>query len=76
MKLPAPYGREIDPNGTYRLAVNAFMASGGDGYPVLTDHPNYVNTGFVDADVMVEFIQENSPLNIANYNPGLSVVRR
>ncbi len=69
-------GREIDPNGTYRLAVNAFMASGGDGYPVLTDHPNYVNTGFVDADVMVEFIQENSPLDIANYNPGLSVVRR
>lgn len=69
-------GREIDPNGMYRLAVNAFMASGGDGYPVLTDHPNYVNTGFVDADVMVEFIEANSPLNIANYNPGLSVVRR
>lgn len=69
-------GREIDPNGTYRLAVNAFMAAGGDGYPVLADHPNYVNTGFVDADVMVEFIQANSPLNIANFNPGLAVVRR
>jgi hypothetical protein len=35
-----------------------------------------VNTGFVDADVMVEFIQANSPMNIDNYNPGLSVVRR
>jgi 5'-nucleotidase/UDP-sugar diphosphatase len=70
------HGREIDPNGTYRLAVNAFMAAGGDGYPVLADHPNYVNTGFVDADVMVEFIQANSPLNIANFNPGLAVVRR
>ena len=68
-------GEPIDPNGTYRLAVNAFMASGGDGYPKLTDHPNFVNTGFVDADVMVEFIQNNSPLDVDNFKPGNAVVR-
>lgn len=68
-------GEPINPNETYRLAVNAFMASGGDGYPKLTDHPNYVNTGFVDADVMVEFIQNNTPLDIDSFAPGNTVVR-
>jgi 5'-nucleotidase/UDP-sugar diphosphatase len=62
-------GKAIDPAGTYRLALNSFMASGGDGYPKVSDHPNYVNTGFVDADLLVEYIQKNSPLSISDYEP-------
>ncbi|MEJ2044933.1 MAG: bifunctional UDP-sugar hydrolase/5'-nucleotidase UshA [Reinekea sp.] len=63
-------GAPIDANKTYRLAVSNYMASGGDGYPKLSDHPNYVNTGFVDADLLAEFIQKNSPLNVENFEPG------
>ncbi len=69
-------GREVDPSQTYRLVVNSFMASGGDGYPQINNHPNFVNTGFIDADVIVEYIEDNSPLQASDYNPGLSVVRR
>ena len=69
-------GAPIDPNKTYRLAVNSFMASGGDGYPKLSDHPNFINTGFVDADLLAEYIQANSPLLIEEYVPGNRVVRR
>jgi 5'-nucleotidase/UDP-sugar diphosphatase len=68
-------GAPIDRNKTYRLAVNSFMASGGDGYPKISDHPNFVNTGFVDADLMAEYIQNNSPLDANAYDPGYMIDR-
>lgn len=68
-------GEPIDPSQTYRLSVNSFMASGGDGYPNITEHPNYVNSGFVDADMLADYIEQNSPLDIADFAPGMAVVR-
>jgi 5'-nucleotidase/UDP-sugar diphosphatase len=65
----------IDATKTYRMAVNNFMASGGDGYPKLSNHPAFVDTGFVDADILRTFIAEHSPLKAAQYAPGDSVVR-
>jgi len=68
-------GASIDMSKTYRLAINSYIASGGDGYPKVSDHPNFVNTGFVDADLMVEFIQGNSPLSVGDFKPGKVVDR-
>ena len=68
-------GAPIDASKTYRLAINSFMASGGDGYPKVSDHPNFVNTGFVDADLMVEFIEKNSPLKVEDFEPGYMIDR-
>jgi 5'-nucleotidase / UDP-sugar diphosphatase len=68
-------GAPIDPAKNYRLALNSFQAGGGDGYPKLSDHPGYVNTGFVDADVMREYLAKNN-IRIANFAPGDAVVRR
>jgi 5'-nucleotidase/UDP-sugar diphosphatase len=59
----------------YRMALNSFHANGGDGYPKLADHPGFVNTGYVDADVMREYLSKN-PLRIADFEPGDAVVRR
>ncbi|WP_018152905.1 bifunctional UDP-sugar hydrolase/5'-nucleotidase UshA [Leeia oryzae] len=64
----------IDPAKTYRLALNNFTAAGGDGYPKLSNHPGYVNTGFVDADVLKGFIQSAGVVHAASYNPA-DVVR-
>ena len=69
-------GTSIDPNKTYRMAINDFQAAGGDGYPKLTSHPSYVNTGFVDADVLRAYIVAKSPLKAADFEPGDAVVRR
>lgn len=69
-------GEAIDMGKTYRLAINNFQASGGDGYPKLTDHPSFVNTGFVDADVLRAFISKKSPLTATDFAPGSAVVRR
>ena len=68
-------GQPIDPTKTYRLAINSFQANGGDGYPKLSDHPGFVNTGFVDADVMREYLSKNK-VSVASFEPGSAVVRR
>ena len=69
-------GAPIDPAKTYRLSVNNFQATGGDGYPRIAAHPSYVNTGYVDADVLRAFISANSPVKAAEFEPGNSVIRR
>ena len=68
-------GAPIDPAKSYRLALNSFQANGGDGYPKLTGHPGYVNTGFVDADVMREYLSKNN-IKTADFAPGDAVVRK
>lgn len=69
-------GQAIDPGKTYRLALNNFQANGGDGYPRMSGHPGYVNTGFVDADTLREYIASQKPVRTSSYAPGDAVVRR
>ena len=68
-------GAMLNPAASYRLAINNFVAAGGDGYPKLTTHPSYVDTGFVDADVLRNYISARSPLRAADYAPGSTVLR-
>lgn len=62
-------GEPIDPAKTYRMATLSFNATGGDGYPRIDNKPGYVNTGFIDAEALKEFIQQNSPLDAAAFAP-------
>lgn len=62
-------GEPIDPNKTYRMATLSFNATGGDGYPQIDNQPGYVNTGFIDAEVLKQYIQQNSPLDVNAYEP-------
>ena len=62
-------GEPVDPTKTYRMATLSFNATGGDGYPRLDEKPGYVNTGFIDAEVLKQYIQQNSPLDVNSYEP-------
>ncbi|MGK7508754.1 bifunctional UDP-sugar hydrolase/5'-nucleotidase UshA [Salmonella enterica] len=62
-------GEPVDPAKTYRMATLSFNATGGDGYPRIDNKAGYVNTGFIDAEVLKEFIQQNSPLDAAAFTP-------
>ncbi len=62
-------GEPVDPAKTYRMATLSFNATGGDGYPRIDNKPGYVNTGFINAEVLKEFIQQNSPLDAAAFTP-------
>ena len=69
-------GAALDMAKSYRMVINNFIAAGGDGYPKLTAHRTYVDTGYVDADVLRAYITAHSPLKSADFNPGNAVVRR
>jgi len=66
----------LDPVKNYRLVVNNFQAVGGDGYPVLTGHKSFLDSGYVDADVLREYIADHTPLKSTLFAPGEAVVRR
>ncbi|WP_058911595.1 bifunctional UDP-sugar hydrolase/5'-nucleotidase UshA [Entomohabitans teleogrylli] len=62
-------GEPVDTSKTYRMATLNFNASGGDGYPKIDEQPGYVNTGFIDAEVLKQYIEQNSPLDAAALEP-------
>lgn len=62
-------GQAVEADKSYRLVINNFMSVGGDGFPHLRNHPGAVDTGFVDADVMREYIASHSPLKTAQFAP-------
>ncbi|WP_434628654.1 bifunctional UDP-sugar hydrolase/5'-nucleotidase UshA [Chromobacterium sp. CV08] len=68
-------GKPVDPAKTYRMAVNSFIAAGGDGYPRLIGRPGYVDTGLVDADVLKQYLAAHSPLKAQRYAPAGEVTR-
>ncbi len=62
-------GKAIDPNKTYRFSIPSYNANGGDGYPKIIDLPSYVNTGFVDAEVLKAYLEAHSPIDVKAYEP-------
>lgn len=69
-------GQPIDPQRRYRLAITNFTAAGGDGYPKMNGHPGWTDTGFNDAEVLRGYIARHSPLKLADFEPGQTVIRR
>lgn len=67
-------GKPLEANKTYRMATLNFNALGGDGYPRVDTLPSYVNTGFIDAEVLKQFIEKHSPLDAAAYEPKGEIV--
>jgi 5'-nucleotidase/UDP-sugar diphosphatase len=59
----------VNPEKTYRLALNSFAARGGDGYPDLRTFPGFVDSGYVDADVVREFIAERGLISASDFDP-------
>jgi len=67
-------GAPVDAAKTYRMATLSFNATGGDGYPHIDSKPGYVNTGFVDAEVLKQYVQQSSPLDVGTLEPKGEVV--
>ncbi|MCI4236251.1 bifunctional UDP-sugar hydrolase/5'-nucleotidase UshA [Dickeya dianthicola] len=67
-------GEPLQADKIYRISTLNFNATGGDGYPKLSDLPSYVNTGFVDAEVLRQYVEKHSPLQAADYEPKGEIV--
>jgi len=53
-------GTPLDPNGTYRVVVNSFLAAGGDNFTELAKGARKVDTGKIDLQSMVDWFAANS----------------
>lgn len=49
-------GKAFDPNATYNIAVNNFMADGGDTYYVFTNASQVIDTEVVDAEGLISYV--------------------
>ena len=67
-------GEPLDLEKTYRISMPSFSAAGGDGYPKVSDLPSYVDTGFVDADVLKEYLELHNPLDADAFEPKGEIV--
>ena len=54
----------INPQATYRLVTNTFLYEGGDGYSSFQKGTNTEYLGFLDYEILQEYIGKNSPLDI------------
>jgi 5'-nucleotidase len=54
-------GVPVDPNGSYRVTVNSFLAEGGDNFTVLAQGTNRLG-GAVELDALVDYFAANSPV--------------
>jgi 5'-nucleotidase len=54
-------GVTIDPNATYRVTVNSFLADGGDNFAVLKEGTNRLG-GAVDTDALEAYFKSFSPV--------------
>jgi 5'-nucleotidase len=55
-------GAPIDPNASYRVTVNDFLASGGDGFSTFKDGAAR-RTGIYDVDALDLWFKANSPIS-------------
>jgi 5'-nucleotidase len=57
-------GVTIDPAGAYSVTVNSFLASGGDNFTVLASGTNRRDTGRIDLQSMVDYMDNFSPVAV------------
>ncbi len=54
-------GKPIDPARTYRVAINNFLASGGDNFTALGDGRDAIDGG-LDLDATEAYLATNPPV--------------
>lgn len=58
-------GQDIEESRTYTIVLPEFIAAGGDKYPVV----NFTKTGFVDADILKDFVLKQKELKGKDFAP-------
>lgn len=54
-------GVGVNPLKAYRMSLPSYNANGGDGYPEINKLSSYVNTGYIDAEVLKSYISTHYP---------------
>ncbi|HEY8337255.1 MAG TPA: 5'-nucleotidase, partial [Tardiphaga sp.] len=55
-------GQRVEPDKTYRVTINAYLAAGGDGFTALKDGAAQ-QVGVYDVDALYAYFKANSPVS-------------
>lgn len=55
------HGVAVQPDQSYRVTVNSFLAGGGDGFPVLAEGTERFES-VLDLDALIAYLREHSPI--------------
>lgn len=62
-------GKPLDLARTYRLATIGFLAGGGDGYPVLPPNRQGGDAGWIDVEVLRDYIAARGTVAVEDHQP-------
>lgn len=52
-------GKPLDPAASYRIGTFSFLATGGDNFRIFTKGTNATDTGLVDRDAWISYLEKN-----------------
>lgn len=55
--------KPLDPAATYRVGTFSFLLSGGDNFRVFTQGTSTTDSGLIDRDAWISYLQDKSPLS-------------
>lgn len=56
-------GKQIEMDKYYSVATNDFLAAGGDGYDTFKNGEDYLNTGLVFSDMLIDYIKSKKEID-------------
>ncbi len=59
----------IAPDRVYRVALPSFIADAGDGYPLMSQHPRYFDSGIEDVKALSDYFETHGALHASTFNP-------
>lgn len=62
-------GKPVVATQKYRVATTSFCASGGDGHPVITKMSGFNDSGMLDSQTLLHYVQKHTPLHAADFTP-------
>ena len=55
-------GAPLDPAATYTIGTFSFLAQGGDNFHTFAEASNVQDSGLIDRDAWISYLQQNSPI--------------
>ncbi|WP_026819339.1 ExeM/NucH family extracellular endonuclease [Arthrobacter castelli] len=56
-------GEPLDPERGYRIGTFSFLAQGGDNFTVFTEGTNTKDSGLIDREAWIDYLETNSPVS-------------
>ncbi|MCW4385468.1 ExeM/NucH family extracellular endonuclease [Salinibacterium sp. SYSU T00001] len=67
-------GEPLDPEASYRVVANSFLAAGGDNFATLAEGADRADSGRIDLQAMVDYFEQNEVVGVDPAQRSVGVV--